>query len=426
MQDVSDMALLRHYVHRNSDEAFAALVSRHVNMVYSAALRKTSNPHAAEEITQAVFIILAKKAGELREKTVLSGWLYQAARLTAASFRRSEFRRARREHEAHMQYLAHETESELWPQMRPFLEDALGRLGEKDRNAIALRFFEGKSFQEIGVTLGGTENAAQKRVNYALEKLRRYLSKQGVTSTTLLLTRAISANCVQIAPVALANSVTAAALAKGAATGGSTLTLIKGALKIMAWTKAKTAIVVGAAVILAAGTATVTIRAISQNGDASQLTQEGWQLLQAGRRPEATAKFKQAVKNDPKSAEAWNGLGWVYFNSNQPKEAEQTFQKVLTLNPNHPAALNGLGQLYLAQRNYDEAETYLLKAAPNAPAAWYGLARLYLLQGKFDQAEEWARQVVDSGQGDAMAKMMLQAAQDKKMSASLRGILEPK
>ena len=117
-----------------------------MNMVYSAALRKTGNAHAAEEITQAVFIILANKAGRLSQRTILSGWLYQATRLTAANFLRTEVRRVRREQEAYMQSLANATEPELWPQMAPLLEDAMGQLGEKDRNAIALRFFRREKF----------------------------------------------------------------------------------------------------------------------------------------------------------------------------------------------------------------------------------------------------------------------------------------
>jgi|ERR1017187_4955462 uncharacterized protein (TIGR03435 family) len=265
MQEVADMELLREYVHRNSDEAFATLVTRHVNLVYSAALRKTGDPNAAEEIIQAVFIILAKKASRLSPRTILSGWLYQAARLTSASFLRTEIRRARREQEAYMQSLANETEPELWPQMAPLLEDAMGWLGEKDRNAIALRFFEGKSFQEIGTAFGASENAAKKRVAHALEKLHRYFSKRGVSSTTAIIAGAISANSVQAAPAMLAKSVTAVAIAKGAAASGSTLTLIKGALKIMAWTKAKTAIVSGVVVLLAAGTTTVTVKEIQEH-----------------------------------------------------------------------------------------------------------------------------------------------------------------
>jgi RNA polymerase sigma factor (sigma-70 family) len=270
MQDASDMDLLRQYADRNSEEAFAALVTRHLNMVFSAALRKTGNPNAAEEITQAVFIILARKAGKLSPRTVLSSWLYQTARLTAASFLRTEFRRARREQEAYMQSLSNETESEVWPQIMPLLEDAMGRLGEKDRNAIALRFFEEKSFQEIGTAFGASENAAKKRVNYALEKLRKFFTKRGVSSTTAIIAGAISAHSVQAAPLGLAKSVTTLALAKGATAGASTLTLIKGALKIMAWTKAQTAIVTGVVVLLATGIVTVSFNQIEQHENSVQ------------------------------------------------------------------------------------------------------------------------------------------------------------
>ena len=154
MQEAADRELLRQYVHRDSDEAFAALLARHVNMVYSVALRKTGNPQAAEEITQVVFIILARKARALSKKIVLSGWLYHTARLTAVNFLRTEMRRVRREQEAYMQSLANETEPEVWPQIAPLLEDAMAGLGAKDRDAIVLRFFEGKSFQEIALRGG--------------------------------------------------------------------------------------------------------------------------------------------------------------------------------------------------------------------------------------------------------------------------------
>ena len=265
MQETGDMELLGRYAGEDSEEAFAALVARHVNLVYSAALRKTGNPHAAEEITQAVFVILAKKAKTLRPETILSGWLYQTARLTAANFLRAQFRRARREQEAFMQSLAPEPEPELWPQIAPLLEDAMGRLDDKDRDALVLRFFEGRSFQEIGAAFGASENAAKKRVAHALEKLRRFFSKRGVVSTTAVVMAAISAHSVHAAPASLAKTVTVVAVAKGATASTSTLTLIKGALKIMAWTKAKTAIVVGAAALLAVGTTTpVVIHVVHQ------------------------------------------------------------------------------------------------------------------------------------------------------------------
>ena len=253
MQESQDRELLRQFVRENSDEAFATLVSRHVNLVYSAALRKTGNPAAAEEVTQAVFVILAKKANRLLRHTAVSGWLYQAARLTAANFLRTEIRRARREQEAYMQSLSNQTEPEIWPEIMPLLEDAMGRIGEKDRNALALRFFEGKSFQEIGAAFGVSENAARKRTNHALEKLRAYFSQCGVTSTAETIAGAISANSVQAAPVALSKAATAAALAKGAAASTSTLTLVNGTLKFMAFSKAQTAAVTAAVILLTAG-----------------------------------------------------------------------------------------------------------------------------------------------------------------------------
>ncbi len=259
MQETGDIELLRQYAREGSEEAFAALVNRHVNLVYFAALRKTNNAQAAEEITQAVFIILAKKAHQLRRGTILSGWLYQAARLTAASFLRTELRRARREQEAYVQSLLNEPELGTWPEIAPLLEDAMGVLGEKERNAIVLRFFEGKSFQEVGAAYGASENAAKKRVARALEKLQKYFSKRGVVSTTAILAGAISTNSVQAAPVALAKSVTAMAIAKGAAASGSTLILVKGALNLMAWAKAKLAVFVSVGVLLTAGT-TIWIR----------------------------------------------------------------------------------------------------------------------------------------------------------------------
>ena len=261
------MDLLRQYAVGNSDAAFAALVSRHINLVYSAALRKTGNPHAAEEITQAVFIILARKAGRILDKTILPGWLYQTARLTASSHLRRESRRTRREQEAFMQSESYAVApEETWEQLAPLLEDAMGQLCDKDRTAVVLRFFGGKSFAEVAMAAGVSENAAKKRVGYALEKLNRYFSKHGVSSTTETIAGAISANSVQAAPVALAKAATAVAITKGAAASGSTLTLIKGALKIMAWTKAKTAVVAGAAIILAAGTTTTFVAQHRQAG----------------------------------------------------------------------------------------------------------------------------------------------------------------
>src|SRR5208282_474425 len=245
-----DLTLLREYARENSEEAFAALVSRHINLVYSVALRQVRDPHLAEEITQAVFIILARKAESLGPKTILSGWLCRTARYASANALTIQRRRQRREQEAYMQTFLNEaanepTSDETWNQIAPLLDGAMEQLGQKDHDALVLRFFENKNFAEVGASLGASEDAAKMRVNRALEKLRRFFTKRGVSSTTAIIAGMISANSVQAAPVALAKTVTAVAIAKGAAASVSTLTLINGALKIMAWTKAKTVVAVG-------------------------------------------------------------------------------------------------------------------------------------------------------------------------------------
>jgi uncharacterized protein (TIGR03435 family) len=147
-----------------------------------------------------------------------------------------------------------------WRHIAPLLDEVVARLNDRDRSAIVLRFYEQKSLDEVGTALGVEADAAQKRVSRALEKLRRFFAQRGVHSTTTLLSGAISANSVSAAPAGLAQTISAVALAKGAAAGGSTLALVKGALKIMAWTNVKMAITVGVAALLTAGTATLTLK----------------------------------------------------------------------------------------------------------------------------------------------------------------------
>jgi uncharacterized protein (TIGR03435 family) len=263
-----DLTLLREYARCNSEEAFGTLVARHVNLVYSVALRQVRDPHLAEEITQAVFIILARKANSLGGGTILPGWLCRTARYAGANALTTQRRRQRREQEVQMESVLNEAgpmPGETWNQIAPLLDQAMEQLGQKDHDAIVLRFFEGRNFQEVGAALGASEDAARVRVNRALEKLRKFFARRGVNSTTAIIAETISTHSVQPAPAALAKAVTAIAAAKGAAAAGTTLTLIKGALKIMAWTQAKTAIVAAAAIILATGTTVVVIEKAGPN-----------------------------------------------------------------------------------------------------------------------------------------------------------------
>jgi uncharacterized protein (TIGR03435 family) len=261
-----DLTLLREFAASRSEAAFVALVSRHINLVYSVALRQVFDPHLAEEITQAVFIILARKADKIAPAVVLPGWLCRTARYVGAQALREQRRRQQREQEAHMQSLVNESEAETWPHIAPLLDAAMETLGRKDHDALMLRFFEGKNFVEVGAALGTGEDTARMRVNRALEKLRKFFTKRGVISTTAILAGAISANSVQAAPTGLAKTISVVALAKGAAAGTGTLSLVKGALKMMAWTKMKMAVAVGVGVLLVIGTTFVTVGQNSKSG----------------------------------------------------------------------------------------------------------------------------------------------------------------
>lgn len=257
MQDASDMELVRKFVRQSSEEAFSELVRRHINLVYSVALRFTGNSEDAQDVAQAVFIIFAKKSPSLLDRSVLTGWLYEATRFAATGVLRRRVRRQTHEQEAYMQSTLNENDSEgVWQQLVPHLEGAMSRLGEGDRTLLALRFYENKSGAEAAALLGIREDAAHKRTARALEKLRRFFGQRGIAVSAAAIAGAVSANSLQAAPIGLANTISAVAIVKGAAAGSSTLTLIKTTLKIMAWTKAKTGIAIGAAAILAVGITT--------------------------------------------------------------------------------------------------------------------------------------------------------------------------
>ena len=251
MTDAPDAELLEQFVRDHSEAAFTALVGRHIGLVHSVALRHTANPQHAEDITQVVFIILARKAAAMNCKTILPGWLYHTARLAAANFQRAEIRRRRRDQEVFMQSTLQESAPDpLWPELSPLLDEAMSHLRASDRDALVLRYFQNKRLAEVGAAMGLAERTAQKRVLRAIEKLRTYFAKRGVANTADEIAKSISANSVQAVSPALVKAVAATAFAKGATASTSILTLTKGALKIMAWTKAKTAVVATAVLLL--------------------------------------------------------------------------------------------------------------------------------------------------------------------------------
>ena len=215
--------------------AFARLVERHRDLVYSTCRRELGDSGLAEDAAQVVFLILARKARSLRHGVVLSGWLFQTARFTAKDLLKRERRREVRDNRigVEMLGLAEQEQDAAWREISPWLHESLARLNEKDRLAVLLRFFEEMSFAEVALALGQKEDAARHRVNRALEKMRRTLSSRGVAVSAAALGGLIAANAVKPAPVSA--SVMPASVPSGASTlGDSRLQhLTRGVLQAM-------------------------------------------------------------------------------------------------------------------------------------------------------------------------------------------------
>ncbi len=215
MNNLTDSQLLTAYANQRSEAAFAELVRRHVDLVHSAALRLVRDAHAAQDVTQGVFVALAQNARQLTGRPALEGWLHGTTRNRAANAIRSDLRRRAREQEAAlMNELLSADPDARWEHISPHLDDALGELDEPDREALLLRYFKNQDLRTVGAKLGITDDAAQKRVSRAVERLHEYFAKRGLTVGAGGLAVVISVNAVQAAPVGLAVTIsTAAALA---------------------------------------------------------------------------------------------------------------------------------------------------------------------------------------------------------------------
>ena len=221
-----DTTLLRRYAQDGSESDFAELVRRHLNLVYSAALRQVNgDAHLAQDVTQLVFTDLARKASKLADQRVLAGWLFTSTRFAAANLVRGTRRRQAREQEALLMQEMSRSDSPSaldWERVRPVLDEALNELDERDREAILLRYLGGCGFAEVGAKLELSENAARMRVDRAVDKLRGLLARRGATSTTAALSLALASQATVAAPVGLAATVTGTALAGTGATAAMT------------------------------------------------------------------------------------------------------------------------------------------------------------------------------------------------------------
>jgi RNA polymerase sigma factor (sigma-70 family) len=226
---VEDKELIRQYAAERSERAFAELVRRHLNMVYGAALRQVNgDAHLAEDLAQTVFTRLASKAATLQDAASIAGWLYTSTRFAAVKAVRAEARRRAREQTAVSMNEINSNANADWNELRPTIDEALSELGEADRAAIVLRYFESCEFSLVGAALGVSENAARMRVDRALERLRAVLLKRGIATTGAVLAGALAESSATAAPASLAAGITSAALMEASATSaGSAASILK-------------------------------------------------------------------------------------------------------------------------------------------------------------------------------------------------------
>ena len=239
--------LLRDYADHGDEAAFRGLVENYVNLVYSVAVRRVGGDAAlAQDVTQTVFTDLARKASSLRNVGFLGGWLHRHTGFVASAMLRSEQRRQVREQEAAQMNATQDSSDSLWQQLEPMLDDTIESLEPSDRQAVLLRFFERQDFRSIGAALGISDDAAQKRVSRALEKLRALLVERGVTLSVILLSSLLAGKTTMAAPTGLVGNVTRLALAGAGAGGGLGLAGFK------LWNSLAVKLVVGGAAVVIA------------------------------------------------------------------------------------------------------------------------------------------------------------------------------
>ena len=327
---MTDQTLLREYAERRSEAAFAEFVRRHVDLVYSAAVRMVRDAHLAEDVTQSVFLALAQDAPQLTGRAVLSGWLHRTAQNLAAKAVRSDARRRAREQEAAVmnQLLAAESEPG-WEHIVPHLDAALGELSEPDRDVVMLRYFERKSAREMAQVLQVSDEAAQKRVNRAVERLREFFARRGVAVGASGLVALVSANAVQAAPAGLAATISAAA-----ALTGTTIVTTATAAKTIVMTTLQKAVITGA-IAIALGTGVYEARQASRLRDQVQTLQQhqaslAEQIQQLQKERDAATRQLAALREENErlnrtSAELPKLRGEVGVLRNVAREAKQAY-----------------------------------------------------------------------------------------------------
>ncbi|HEY2883028.1 MAG TPA: sigma-70 family RNA polymerase sigma factor [Pirellulales bacterium] len=341
-----DQQLLSEYTAAGSQSALTQLIGRYYALVYSAALRQVRNCSLAEDVTQAVFLILTQKAGSIRSGMAVGGWLLAVTRCTAVNAMKKQSIAAKHERLA-AKPEAIAAADDTWQDIAPHLDAELNRLARIDRDAVVLRFFLDRSFSEIGAELGFSAEAARKRVARALERLRARLSKPSRPLTAGVLGMAIGAHAVQAAP----NHLLAGAVA--ATAGGANLysiSLAKGTTKMLIWAKAKLLMTVAGSVIVGGAGIAAVVHAVGKHAanpsavaaDSAEVADDQKDVqstvAQAPAAPAFAEEHPTAANSAPAAA---NAVTARQANSTDPAPAETSVVTVTQMKPGAAPTPNG-------------------------------------------------------------------------------------
>ena len=242
----ADATLLRQYIRHGSQAAFAALVRRYGRLVHTTCLREVDDMQLAEDSTQVVFLLLARKAPSLLRMESLAGWLFRTARFTA----RNALRRERRRKVQEQKVIEDMTQAHLngpplpsWSLLEPLLNAALAALRPHEQAVILLRYLEGASWHETAARLGLAEDAAQKRGARAVEKMRRFVNRQGHMLSFAALMALLSEEAARSAPLpAAVVTKMVSAIAKEGLPSPNVTSLYQGVMHAMKMTKTAAAL----------------------------------------------------------------------------------------------------------------------------------------------------------------------------------------
>jgi RNA polymerase sigma factor (sigma-70 family) len=313
----NDSELLARFVATGSQEAFAQVVARHINLVHAAALRQVRDPHLAEDVSQTVFTILACKARQFRPGTVVGAWLLNATWYVSRDLIKRETRRRKREHKrAQMTPTTHEPhDPDEWAPLAPLLDAALAGLSDADRQVIVLKYFEGRNDGEAAGILGVSENTLRQRRFRGLQRLRAYFHRRGVAVAGEFLAVQLTAHAVAPAPPGLALSVSQQAVAMaGNATAASAAAWLKGAM-LMGWFKTNAVTITLVVLLLLTGTGLLAGNHFFRHKPRTVALKADDGI---GPRPVAPARFKlgeiipaRAFTDKRGCQDFGNGVGWL-------------------------------------------------------------------------------------------------------------------